>query len=162
MKYLRWLFFIFIAIFFQTKLSIFNHHPNFVAVIVYVYGLKSISSQQKIYGASSLATMKSTMFGASIGIIEDIMSGAIIGPNFFSKGVIGFMSTIIFSDLAFQWTRFWGGMAMLTITFLDGLIIAGLRALFTDLNINAPVFFKGLTLQAVINIAFGIIVRPRE
>jgi len=140
----------------------FNQRLNLTVVVVYVFGLKSLSSQTRTYGFSSMAGTKSALFGACIGLIEDILSGAIIGPNFFSKGIIGFASTAIFSEVFFQWTRFWGGMALFGITLFDGLIFTGLRVLFTNLHINDFVFLQGIAAPAVINAAFGIIFRPRQ
>lgn len=140
----------------------FNHRLNLTVVIVYLFGLKGLSSQARAYGFSSRAGAKSTLFGACIGLIEDILSGAGIGPNLFSKGIIGFVSLAIFSGVVFQWTYFWGGVVLFGLTIFDGLMFTGVRVFFANQHIDGFVFLQGIAVQAAINAVFGIIFRPRH
>jgi hypothetical protein len=166
MKILKWIFFIFLTFLVQTQLSFFITPLNLSIVVVYFFGLTSLPRQStaawsdKYFG--SRAEIKSTAFGASVGLLEDILSGTIVGPGFFSKGLAGFFSVVVFTDVVFKWTPLIGAAAMTILTILDGAIIAVLRLFFSDISINIFEIFYSILIQAVINIPFGIILKPRE
>ncbi|MCL4537869.1 MAG: hypothetical protein M1610_09795 [Nitrospirae bacterium] len=160
MNYLKWAIFIFLTFLVQTQLSIFNTSLNLAVVLAYSFALKSLPRSQEAGYFGSRAEIKSTVFGAGIGLLEDILAGSIIGPGFFSKGLIGFISVVAFTEVVFKWTPFLGVIAMIILTVIDGIIVTGLRFIFTNININMIDTLKTIFIHAIVNIPFGIIFKP--
>jgi cell shape-determining protein MreD len=160
-KILKWLLLAATAFLMQTQLSSMHISVNITVVLVYFFGLKNLErvSTREYFG--SKAEIQSTLFGAITGLAEDAIMGSVIGPNLLSKGLIGFITPVIFADVVFRWTRFWGMMILITFTFLDGAIVIGSRAVFTDLNINVWSAFLNMLVQAVINVPFGMLLKPK-
>lgn len=164
MNYFKWIFFVFLTFLIQTQISIFHHPLNLTVVLVYIFGLKSLALQPAARARGhfgSTVEIKSISFGAGIGILEDIISGAIIGPGFFSKGIIGFISVTAFKNLIFKWTPLVGGIALVILTIFDATIFTGMRVLFTGININGFIVLQAIFIQAIFNIPFGIIFKAR-
>jgi hypothetical protein len=165
MKILKWILFVFLIFFVQMQFALFNVPLNLVLVIVYAFGLKTLEKSKtdksfsKYSGAGS--EIKSAAFGASVGLLEDIIAGGILGPAFLSKGIIGFLTIVIFTDIVFRWTPLIGIIAIITLTVLDGIIVTGLHVLFAGISINYLKELLILFMQAILNIPFGIIFRPR-
>jgi rod shape-determining protein MreD len=110
---------------------------------------------------SSRPEAQSAVFGAIVGFIEDAVTGSVIGPAFLGKGLIGFSSVLIFTDIFFRWTPVLGGVVIITITILERLIAALLLIMFKDITINWTYTLSVILLQALINLPFGIIIRPK-
>lgn len=159
MNYLKWSVIIFITLFFQTQITFFTIHPNLTAALVYIYVITLLRQPSIVSHISSRQETKSTIFGAMIGFIEDAITGTIIGPSFLGKGLIGFLSVLIFTDVFFRWTPVLGGIVILTMTIFERLITALMLMLFKDITINWTYALSGILLQALINLPFGIIIR---
>ena len=161
MGFLKILFLIFLTFLVQTQVSVFSRTLNLAVVLVYHFGLRSITSQPKMGGYfSSRAEFQGTAFGAGIGLVEDILSGSIIGPAFLSRGLTGFLAVIVFTDVVYKWTPMVGVVTLAIITVLDGALVAGLKVLFTDLNIKGIAVLQILLIQVLVNIPFGIVLKP--
>ncbi len=161
MNYLKWAFFIFLVFLAQTQFSAFRIMINLTTVLVYYFGLKSLPRESKLGGYfGGKAEIKSTAFGSAVGLLEDIISGSIIGPNFFSKGLTGFVSVMAFTEVVFKWTPLLGVIIVIILTVLDGVVVTGLRVIFTNININIIDALQTIFIQAIVNIPFGIIFKP--
>lgn len=161
MNYLKWAFFIFLVFLAQTQFSVFHSMINLTIALVYYFSLKNLPRQSKSGGYfGGKAEIKSTVFGSAVGLFEDIISGSIIGPNFFSKGLTGFISVMAFTEVVFKWTPLLGVIIIIILTFLDGAIVTGLRVVFTNTNINSIDALQTIFIQAIVNIPFGIIFKP--
>lgn len=163
MKYFVWIFFIFLIFLIQTQFSIFNTPLNLTVVLSYSFALKSLPRKSMTDGYfGRRAEIKSTAFGALVGLLEDIISGSIIGPNFFSKGLIGFLSVVTFTEVVFKWTPVFGVIMVTVFTVLDGVIVAGSRIVFSNIQISMLNVVQALIIQAIVNIPFGIIFKPAK
>ncbi|MBA4349085.1 MAG: hypothetical protein C0415_03735 [Thermodesulfovibrio sp.] len=161
MKILKWISFVFLAFLIQAKIEIFNYPLNLTPTLVYIFSFKALHNPSNVGGyLSGAAELKGTLFGAGIGLMEDVLTGSIIGPDFFSKGLIGFISAVIFTDVVFRWTPVLGGIAVIILTLADGFISTGLRMFFTDITINGVYTLQMILFQSVVNIPFGILVKP--
>lgn len=163
MNYAKWIFIIFLTFLLQTQFSFFHNPLTFTIVLAYYFALKSLPRQSKAgeYFGSG-AEIKSAAFGAFIGLLEDILSGSVIGPNFLSKGLIGFVGVVAFTEVVFKWTPLLGIITIVLFTALDGIIVAGMRFLFTSMHINAVAAAQIVFIQALVNIPFGIILKPKK
>ncbi|MBI5212642.1 MAG: hypothetical protein HY957_04635 [Nitrospirae bacterium] len=163
MNYAKWIFLIFMAFLLQTQFSFFRSPLTFTVVLAYYFALKSLPRQAYSGGYfGSGAEIKSAAFGAFIGLLEDILSGSVVGPNFFSKGLIGFISVVAFTEVVFKWTPVLGIITIVLFTALDGIIVAGMRFLFTAIHINVVAAAQIIFIQALVNIPAGIILKPKK
>jgi hypothetical protein len=148
----------------QTQIALFNVPLNLTVVIVYAFGLKKLEKAKtdKYFGkySSTGLEIKSAAFGACVGLLEDIIAGGILGPALLSKGIIGFLIIVIFTDIVFRWTPLIGIIAIVVLTVLDNIIVTGLQVLFAGISINYFKVLQVLFVQALMNIPFGIIFRP--
>lgn len=161
MNYFKWLFLIILTFLAQTQFSIFYIPLNLPVVLVYFFSLKSLPTFDKAGSYfGSRAETGSTLFGVFIGFIEDIISGSVIGPALFSKGFIGLISIILFTEVVFKWTPLLGAIVIGIFTVIDGLIITGLRLVFSDANINMLDVLRTIAVQVIVNVPFGIIFKP--
>lgn len=161
MNILKWSLLAAVAFLMQTQFSSMHVPVNITVILVYSFGLKNLErvSTREYFGSKT--EIQSTLFGATIGLIEDALLGSVIGPNLLGKGLIGFITPVIFADVVFRWTPFWGMMVAIAFTLLDGVIVIGSRAVFSDLNINFVQAFLNVLIQAVINIPFGMLLKPK-
>ncbi len=163
MKYLAWAFFIFLTLLIQTQFSVFNAPLNMTVVLTYYFALKSLPRKSMTDGYfGSRAEIKSTAFGALVGLLEDIISGSIIGPNFFSKGLIGFISVLTFTEVVFRWTPVLGVITVIVFTILDNIIVTGSRIIFSGINISMLNALHTAIIQAIVNMPLGIILKPTK
>lgn len=164
MNYIKWIFFIFLIFLAQTQIAIFNMPLALTVVIVYAFGVKSLEKAKtdKYSGKHSSVGLeiKSAAFGACVGLLEDIIAGEILGPAFLSKGIIGFLTIVIFTDIVFRWTPLIGIIIMAALTIFDNIIVIGLQILFAGISISYFKVLQILFVQALVNIPFGIIFRP--
>ncbi|MCL4457454.1 MAG: hypothetical protein M1147_09530 [Nitrospirae bacterium] len=163
MNYAKWIFIIFLTFLLQTQFSFFRSPLTFTVVLAYYFALKSLPRQSQggeYFGSG--AEIKSAAFGAFIGLLEDILSGSVAGPNLFSKGLIGFIGVVAFTEVVFKWTPVLGIITIVLFTALDGIIVTGMRSLFTSIHINAVTAAQIIFIQALVNIPFGIILKPKK
>ncbi len=159
---LKWFFLIFLTFLIQTQINPFGRPLNISVVLVYFFILRTNIQQARTRVFSIVPEAKGVLFGACVGFLEDVISGSIIGPALFSKGLIGIITTIIFSDVIFKWTYLSGIIVLIIMTVMDGILVFWIRTLFENLYINKEGFAINIIFQAIINIPFGIIIRPKN
>ena len=110
----------------QGSISLFDITPNLTAALACYAGIKK-------------REIKGMFLGSLIGIIEDSLSGPFLGPNLLSKGLIGYLSSFIYSRF-FIWTPLLGVISISVLTLIDGFIVFMSRGIFD----NAPlgIFLK--------------------
>ncbi len=107
--------------------------PDFILLLVFVFGFKFGETRGLIFGALS-------------GLILDIYSGSIIGPHFLSKGVAGY-GAAWFPGIFFRENRFIITVCMIFLTLLDGAI---LEAVFNSYSPLGGPNMSSVLRQAVI------------
>jgi rod shape-determining protein MreD len=148
MKYVVWVLvaaFIFIL---QGSISLFDITPNLTAALACYAGIKK-------------REIKGMFLGSLIGIIEDSLSGPFLGPNLLSKGLIGYLSSFIYSRF-FIWTPLLGVISISVLTLIDGFIVFMSRGIFdkTPVSIGSAAFI--IIFQALLNAPLGIFLKPNE
>ena len=158
-----WVFFTAFVLLLQPKLALFDCPLNLTLALVYVFGIKTASYQPAASGSDDVTPeIRSTLFGAGVGLIEDAMIGSIIGPNLLSKGLVGFMSSIVYRDIFFQWESVLGGVVLSVFTLLDGLVVVAARQLFSNTAIGGPSVVELVIIQAIMNIPIGLVLKPGQ
>ncbi len=148
MSYLLWaviMFFIFII---QGGISIFDITPNFTAVLVCYAGIKK-------------REVKGMFLGSLIGIIEDNLASPFLGPNLLSKGLIGYLSSFIYSRF-FVWTPVLGMISISVLTLTDGFVVLMARSIFDKMPVSFGAAAFVITIQSLLNAPFGIFLKPKK
>lgn len=145
----------------QTQSAFFFSPLSFTVILVYFFGLDSIHKgpSRELYGI--MPEFESAVFGAAVGLAEDVISGSIIGPGILSKGLIGFLTPLLFSNVIFRWTPAWSGVVIFLFSVLDGVILVGSRAVFTEISIQGIHALKSVAVQAVIGVPFAMMLKPK-
>jgi rod shape-determining protein MreD len=148
MRYLLWAIIILLTFIVQGRMSLFDVAPNFTFVLVYCAGIR----KGDFWGIC---------FGSLIGSVEDSLSGAFLGPNLLSKGLIGYLSSLM-SGSFFRWTPLLGVIGITALTFIDSTLVFVSRSFFyrMPVSIGAAVFI--VVIQTLINAPLGIFVRPKN
>jgi len=158
-----WVFFAAFALLLQPKLALFDCPFNLTLALVYAFGIKTASRQPAASSSDDVTReIRSTLFGAGMGLMEDAMIGSIIGPNLLSKGLAGFMSSIVYRDVFFQWESVVGGVVLAVLTLLDGIVVITARQLFSNTASGGPVVVELVIIQAIMNIPLGLILKPEQ
>jgi len=160
MNALKWIFLAVLVFLLQTQCHFIKDFFNLTVILVYYFGLKSYRRNAGRDYSGNRAGFESVAFGAVSGLTEDVISGSIIGPGFLSKGLLGFMSPVVFTDLVFKWTNLWGAIIIIIFTAFDGVAIIGSRIFFTGIHITGDTFFHIICIQSLMSIPFGILLRP--
>jgi hypothetical protein len=160
MRFLIWIFFTALAVLVQSQLSSIVGFFSAPLVIVYFFGLKSRQKVSVFEYSGSKAGVSSVLFGAFVGLMEDALSGAIIGPGMLSKGLVGFLSPMVFTDVVFRWTPLWGGIAIAVFSLLDGAVTAGARVFFTGVHLGGMTLIQLFLIRALVSVPFGIVLKP--
>lgn len=159
----KWLIFIFFAFTLQSQISAFGYPLNFIILIVYAFVLHIVKKPtKKEESPAGEWEIKGTVFGASIGILDDIISGSIVGPSCLSKGLVGFFGAVLFGNVFFKWTAMLGIIVIFFLTVFDGLMQIILRIIFSEIRISIYYAIHMILLQALINIPFGILLKPAD
>ncbi|MBE0427131.1 MAG: hypothetical protein IBX72_10885 [Nitrospirae bacterium] len=148
MNYILWAVIIFFTIIIQGSVSLFDVTPNFTAVLAYYLGVK----RGKINGM---------FFGSFIGIVEDSLSYTFLGPNLLSKGMIGYLSSLISSKL-FIWTPVLGIISISILTITDSFIVFVSRSVFDIMPVSIGVAVFIILIQSLLNAPLGIFIKPDE
>jgi cell shape-determining protein MreD len=157
-----WFLFIALALLLQPKLALFDCPLNLTLALVYAFGIRTATQQTAASGSEDVAPeIRSTLFGAGIGFVEDAMIGSLIGPNLLSKGLAGFISSIVYRDIFFQWESVLGGLVLPLLTLLDGLVVIAARQLFSNTTLGSFTAVELVVIQAIMNIPFGLFLNPR-
>ncbi len=155
MNSIKWMLLVALVFLLQTQFYFIKDFSNLTVVLVYYFGLKS---HQRSTG--SKAELGSVAFAVVVGLMEDVMSGAIIGPGVLSKGLLGLMTPVVFTDMVFKWTPLWGAIIVVIFTLFDGMVLIGSRMVFTGIHVTAFTLLQVLCVQSLFNMPFGIMLRP--
>lgn len=160
MNILKWTLIAALVFLLQTQWPFINNFTNLTVILVYYFGLKSYQRNTARGFSGARAELGSVAFGMTIGLMEDILSGTMIGPGVLSKGLLGLITPVIFTDMVFKWTRVWGAVVVITLTLFDGSVLISSRVLFTGIHVTAGTLFQILCVQSFFNLPFGLMLRP--
>jgi hypothetical protein len=160
MKTLKWIFLAVLVFLLQTQSFFIKDFFNLSVVLVYYFGLKSYRRNADYDYSGSKAGIESVVFGVIIGLTEDVISGSIIGPGLLSKGLLGLMTPIVFTDMVFKWTPLWGAIIVVIFSLLDGMVVIGSRILFTGIHVTGAALFQIICVQSLMSMPFGMLLRP--
>jgi len=160
MNALKWILLAALVFLLQTQFYFIRYFSNLNVILVYYFGLKSYQHNSDRGYSESTSEIESVAFGVIIGLLEDFMSGSVIGPGLLSKGLLGLMTPVIFTDMIFKWTPLWGGIIIVIFTIFDALVVIGSRMMFTGVHITGALLFQAMCVQSIMNIPFGILLRP--
>lgn len=148
------------AFFIHTQFSSFSVLFNPTVVLVYYFGIESLNriSSKKFFPVR--IEFESAAFGALIGFVEDALTGSIIGPSLLSKGLVGFITPFVYTEIVFRWTPFWAGALLALLTFCDGWAVAGARSVFSETIINNAQVLKVVIFQCLVSLPFAFILKP--
>ena len=148
MSYLLWVVIMFFIFIIQGSISIFDITPNFTAVLVCYAGIKK-------------REVKGMFLGSLIGIIEDNLASPFLGPNLLSKGLIGYLSSFIYSRF-FVWTPVLGMISISVLTLTDGFVVLMARSIFDKMPVSFGAAAFVITIQALLNAPFGLFLKPQK
>ncbi len=148
MIYVIWAIIILLAFLVQGSVSFMHIKLNLTALLVCYMGLKK-------------GETPGMFFGAFIGLIEDSLSGVLLGPNILSKGLIGYLSSSLYSRL-FIWTPLLGVINIFSLTFLDSSLVFMLRSAFDKIPVNLGSALLIIVIQSVVNAPIGIFLKPKD
>jgi hypothetical protein len=158
-----WIFLASLAILVQPMITVFDFPLNLTIVLVYVFAIKAPPLQSASTSFTDVkAEIRGSAFGVGIGLIEDAMSGSILGLNVLSKGLIGFISSILFRDIFFQWTPAIGCAVIFALTIIDGLILILTSHFIAGTPVRGFEVVEMLLVQALLNFPLGFIIRPGQ
>jgi rod shape-determining protein MreD len=146
MIYLLWALIILFTFVAQRSISLLGITPDFTILLVCYMGVKK-------------GEIKGMFFGALIGALEDSLSGAFLGPNLLSKGLLGYLSAILYSRF-FIWTPLLGVVSTSVLTLADGFMVFTFRSIFDRMPGSLRAVFLIVALQALLNAPFGFIIKP--
>ena len=148
MIYILWAVIIFFTIIVQGSISLFDITPNFTAALAYYLGIKR-------------GEMKGLFLGSLIGIVEDCLSSSFLGPNLLSKGLIGYLSSVI-SKKIFIWTPVLGIISISMLTITDSFIVFISKSLFHIMPMSVHTALFIMLIQSLLNAPMGIFIKPDE
>lgn len=148
MIYLLWAAIIFLTLIIQGSVSLFDVTPNLTVVLACYAGIRE-------------REVKGMFFGSLIGIIEDSLSGAFIGPNLLSKGLIGYLSSFVYSRF-FIWTPLLGIISIFVLTSIDSTVVFISRSFFDKIPVSTGSAAFIITVQSLLNAPLGIFLRPKK
>ena len=148
MIYFLWLAITFLVFIVQGSVSIFDVTPNFTAVLACYAGIRK-------------REIKGMFFGAVIGTIEDSLSGSFVGPNLLSKGLIGYLSSLVYSRF-FMWTPLLGMISIFVLTSIDGAVVFIARSFFDKIPVSIGSAAFIILIQSLLNAPLGILLKPKE
>jgi hypothetical protein len=160
MNALKWMLLAVFVFLLQTQCTFIKDFFNLTVILVYYFGLKNHQHNYDKDYSGNKAGFESMAFGVIIGLTEDVISGSVIGPGLLSKGLLGFMTPIVFTDMVFKWTPLWGAIIIVIFTLLDGTVVIGSRVLFTGIHVTGAVLFRIICLQSIMSTPFGVLLRP--
>ncbi len=148
MIYLLWTAIFFSTFIIQGSVSLFDVTPNFAAVLACYAGIRK-------------REVRGMFFGALIGIVEDSLSGAFIGPNLLSKGLIGYLSSFVYSRF-FIWTPLLGIISISVLTIIDSTVVFISRSIFDKIPVSMGSAAFIIAIQSLLNAPLGIFLRPKS
>jgi rod shape-determining protein MreD len=148
MKYVFWALVVAFIFLLQGSISFFDVTPNLTAALACYAGIKK-------------REIKGMFLGSLIGLIEDMLAGPFLGPNLLSKGLIGYLSSFIYSKF-FIWTPLLGVISVSVLTLTDGFIVFMSRSIFAKMPAGSGSAAFIIIFQALLNAPLGIFLRPNE
>lgn len=148
MKYVLWVLVTFFIFILQGSISLFDITPNLTAALACYAGIKK-------------REIKGMFLGSLIGVIEDSLSGAFLGPNLLSKGLVGYLSSFIYSRF-FVWTPLLGIISIFVLTLTDGFIVFMSRGIFDKMPANSGAAAFIIIFQSLLNAPLGIFLKPKD
>src|SRR5208283_132287 len=140
MNALKWVLLALLVFLLQTQSALIKDYLNLPVILVYYFGLKSYKRNYGQDYSGNKAALESMVFGAIIGLTEDVISGSVFGPGLLSKGLLGLLTPVVFTDMVFRWTPLWGAIIIVIFTILDGIVVIGSRIPFTGIHVPGAVF----------------------
>lgn len=123
--------------------------PDFILVLVCFYSLRPA------YRTGRHGQVKGMIYGAFTGFLIDSASGVILGPNMFSKFLIGFMISSIRQKL-FQWNIIVSASIIAIFSLMDILLVYLFLETFAGISF-AEIPFRILILQTVYTVIASLI-----
>ena len=160
MRLLKWIIFAIFAILLQTQFSFLGRFFSGTVIIVYFFGLRSRLKLSAFAWTANKVEVTGVVYGALVGIVEDVITGSVIGPGLLSKGLIGLLTPIVFTDFIFKWTPLWGGIAIVLFTLLDGAVIVATQTYFAGIHISGISLIQIFLLRSIMNAPFGVLLKP--
>ncbi len=148
MKFLLWAIIVFFTFVAQASISLFDITPNLTVVLAFYAGIRE-------------GEIKGLFFGSLIGTVEDSLSEAFLGPHLLSKGLAGYLSSLVYSRF-FIWTPLLGVISMIIFTFADGIIVFMLRSIFDGMPASVGAALYVIFIQSLMNAPFGLFLRPGD
>lgn len=148
MIYLLWAAITFLTFIIQGSVSLFDVTPNLTVVLACYAGIRK-------------REVKGMFFGSLIGIVEDSLSGAFLGPNLLSKGLVGYLSSFIYSRF-FIWTPLLGVISISVLTLMDSFIVFMSRSIFNKMPVSIGAAAFIIAIQALSNAPLGIFLKPKD
>ena len=148
MKYVLWAVVIFLTFVIQGRVSLLGTTPNFTAVLAYYAGIRKGESN-------------GLFLGSFIGIVEDSLSGTFIGPNLLSKGLVGYLSSLL-SGSFFRWTPLLGIIGISLLTSIDSISVFVSRSFFYEIPASTQAAVFMVAIKSLINAPLGIFLRPKD
>ncbi len=143
-----WVLLVIIVLFIQSRFYIIRIKPEFLIVIVFIYGMRIRNEN------------KSTFFGFITGIIEDSLSG-VWGPNTLSKAITGFISANIIGGY-FVWSPLLGIIGLFFVTIVESFINILVLSLKGEIISSSLWIAYTILLQAIINAPLGYFAGKEE
>ena len=148
MIYLLWAVIFLFTLILQGSISPLNVTPNLTVLLACYLGIKK-------------GEVQGLFFGSVIGLIEDSFSSAFLGPNLLSKGLIGYLSSLIYSKF-FIWTPLLGIVSTFVLTLTDCLIVFLARSIFDKMPVGIGTASFIIIMQSLFNAPLGILLRPKK
>lgn len=148
MKYVFWALVVTSVFILQGSISLFDITPNLTAALAFYAGIKK-------------REIKGMFLGSLIGILEDSLSGPFLGPNLLGKGLVGYLSSFIYSRF-FVWTPLLGIISISVLTLTDGLVVFMSRSMFDKTPVTGGSAALIIIFQSLLNAPLGIFLRPDE
>ncbi len=148
MIYLLWAVIIFLTFIIQGSMSLFDVTPDLTVILAFYSGIKKGES-------------KGMLIGSLVGIIEDSLSGAFLGPNLLSKGLVGYLSSFMYSRY-FIWTPLLGTISVAAFTLMDSFIVFASRSIFDRMPVTIGTAVLIIAIQSLLNAPFGLFIKPKK
>ena len=148
MIYLLWAVITFFTLIIQSSVSFFDVAPNLTVVLACYAGIRK-------------RELKGMFFASLIGIVQDSLSNGFLGPHLLSKGLIGYLSSLIYRKL-FIWTPMLGIISISVLTLMDGFVVFILRGAFDKMPVSFGAAAFIIIIQSLFNAPSGILLRPKK
>ncbi|OGW40440.1 MAG: rod shape-determining protein MreD [Nitrospirae bacterium RBG_13_39_12] len=147
MIYVIWAAIIFFIFIIQESVSLLDVTPDLTVILVCYAGIRK-------------GEVKGIFLGSLIGIIEDSLSGTLLGPNLLSKGLVGYLSSLIYRKF-FIWTPLIGIISVSALTLIDSSFVFILRSTFDRIPVSIGAALFSISIQSLLNAPWGVFLKPK-